>query len=77
MPELTLREQIALRTEADVREAYARMLEDDAEKDTAVRQMAGEVLTDFEVNGDSYGVPGIENIVELLVKRIDFLSITK
>lgn len=71
----TLREDIARRPEADVREHYARHLEDWAETDTFVRKEAAKVLTDFEVNGDSYGVPAIENIVELLVKKIQLLTI--
>lgn len=71
----TLRERIAHHQEADVREHYAKHLEDWAETDTFVRKEALKVLTDFEVNGDSYGVPAIENIVELLVKKIQFLSI--
>lgn len=67
----TLREDIALRPEATVRECYARALEDWAETDSSIRNLAVRVLTDFEVNGDSYGVPTVEDIVELLVKRIE------
>lgn len=35
-----------------------------------MRNIARPVLGDFAVDGDSYGVPGLEDIVEGLVKRL-------
>ncbi len=42
--------------------------------DTQVRKAARRVLSELEVDGDSYGVPMIEDIVELLVKKIEILE---
>ena len=36
-----------------------------------MRKAAHRVLSDFEVEGDSYGVPTIEEIVECLVAKIE------
>ncbi len=69
--DISLREQIAQKPEAQVRELYALTLEDWADTDTKVREVALRVLTDFEVNGDSYGVPCIADIVDTLVKKIE------
>lgn len=44
---------------------------DFAETDTFVRKEALKVLTEKQVNGDSYGIPGIEDIVSLLVSKIE------
>lgn len=41
-----------------------------AETDTYVREKCKDILTDFEINGDSYGVPNIEDIVDKLVEKI-------
>lgn len=56
---------------ANLRKYYCQELEDWAHTDTIVRQCAKRVLSEFEVEGDSYGVPMIEDIVELLVKKIE------
>lgn len=56
---------------ASLRRNYAQALTDWADTDTAVRLAARRVLTEFEVEGDSYGVPMIEDIVEALVARIE------
>lgn len=45
--------------------------EDWAEDDTHVRNATKPFFTDFEINGDSYGVPCITDIVDLMVKRIE------
>lgn len=47
-----------------------RECEDWAETDTQIRNAAKPFLTEFEINGDRNGVPTIEDIVNLLVKRI-------
>lgn len=56
---------------AKLREFYARELEDWADTDTAVRKSARKVLSEFEVEGDSYGVPTIADIVDILVAKIE------
>jgi hypothetical protein len=53
---------------------YKTLLIDTCETDTTVRKFALEVLTDYEVNGDSYGVPAIEDIVALLVEKVKGLK---
>ncbi len=65
-----LEAQIAQRSLAELRLYYRNLLIESSETDTTVRNLASQVLTDFEVNGDSYGVPCIEDIVELLVARV-------
>ncbi len=65
-----LREQLAAE-----REKYRISLavnKDDCETDTNVRNLARPILGDFKVDGDSYGVPGLEDITgELLEKYRD------
>lgn len=68
---MTLDERVAQKPVEELRRAYIQELLHWAETDTAVRASAARVLTDLQVNGDSYGVPMIEDIVELLVKRIE------
>ncbi len=55
----------------ELRRRHALELLDSAHIDVEVRKLASRVLTDFEVNGDSYGVPGVIGIVETLVKKIE------
>ena len=43
---------------------------DDCETDTNVRNLARPILGDFKVDGDSYGVPGLEDITEELIKQL-------
>jgi len=50
-----------------LRRNYETQLRDWAETDTAVRLAARRVLSEAEVEGDSFVVPSIEDIVELLV----------
>lgn len=71
---MTLEEQIKTLPIATVRRNYQLALEDWAHTDTVVRNAARRVLTEFEVDGDTYGVPAIEDIVELLVAKIEVLS---
>lgn len=47
-----------------------------AATDTQVRKTAKRVLSEQEVEGDSSAVPMIEDIVELLVKKIEELEET-
>lgn len=46
-----------------------RMASDWAETDTFIRNVAAPILGREAVDGDSYGVPPVENIVEMLVAR--------
>lgn len=55
----------------DAERRYKVEVQDWAETDTAVRQAALRVLTEFEVNGDSYGVPSVEDIVDKLVAKVE------
>lgn len=55
----------------ELRKAYYDLLVETSETEEEVRKMAKKVLPDLEVYGDSYGVPGIGDIVESLIKRID------
>ena len=66
----TLEESIARIPVDDLRLTYAYLLRDWAEDDMAVRESAKPFLTDFEINGDSYGVPTIVDIVNLLCERL-------
>lgn len=59
---------------ASLRRNYAQALMDWADTDTAVRITARRVLTEFETEGDSYGVPMIEDIVDLLVARLEAVA---
>lgn len=56
-----------------VKEVRAMCL-DWAETDTNVRELASKILDNYSINGDSYGVPGIEDIVEkLMIQTTIFL----
>jgi hypothetical protein len=57
-------------TREELEKKYAMFLLDWAETDTYVREKCKDVLTDFEINGDSYGVPTVEEIVDKLVEKI-------
>jgi len=48
-------------------ETLRAVIRDDCETDTNVRNLARPILGDFAVDGDSYGVPGLEDIVEQLI----------
>ena len=51
-------------------EKLEQFLSDWSETDLQVRVKALEVLSEKEINGDSYGVPAIEDIVDSLVNTI-------
>lgn len=70
MANQTLIDHVNNKSIEELRKLYILLLEDSVDDDTKIRQLAAEVLTDFEINGDSYGVPTIVDIVELLVKKI-------
>lgn len=59
-----------------MRYAIDSMRKDEANTDTAIRDAARKVLPAFDVDGDSYGVPSIEDIVESLVAEIARLRLT-
>ena len=44
-------------------------LAEECEADTDARKAARQVLSEIEVDGDSYGVPPVADIIENLVKR--------
>lgn len=58
----------------DLRRYYCENLRDQADDDTEIRKLAARVLPEFDVEGDSYGVPGITEIVESLVLMIENLK---
>lgn len=47
------------------------VLSDDASTDTHIRTQARKVLSEFDVHGDSYGVPPLEEIVDKLVAKAE------
>lgn len=57
-----------------VRLYYQKCLEDGAETDAEVRRLAKMVLSESAVEGNSYGVPTIEEIVKDLVITIQELN---
>ena len=73
----SLEEIIKSRPIPSLRKSFLLMLTDWAETDTQVRKTARRVLSELEVEGDSMIVPMIEDIVELLVKRIEKQGETK
>ena len=52
------------------KEMLFQLISDVLETDIAIREMARTVLSEEEVYGDDYGVPALEDIVELLVDKI-------
>jgi hypothetical protein len=54
-----------------VEESFKHLLQDTSDTDTYIRERVKGILTDFEINGDSYGVPTIEDIVDLLCEKIE------
>lgn len=55
----------------DLEHYYIDHLELTEQTDTYIRERVKDILTDFEINGDSYGVPAIEDIVDLLCEKIE------
>lgn len=62
---------------ASLEERLRENAKDWAITDASIRNTAMRVLSDFEVRGDSHGVPPVEDIVELLVDRISILTTEK
>ena len=56
---------------SDLEHYYIYHLELTAQTDNYVRERVKNILTDFEINGDSYGVPTIEDVVDSLCKRVE------
>ena len=54
---------------AELENMYASFLLDSAETDTYIREKCAGILNDFEINGDSYGVPAIEDLFDKLVEK--------
>jgi hypothetical protein len=63
-----LKDRRAERAEARAKN-LDRIVRDDCEADTSVREIARPLLGDREVDGDSYGVPPLEEITRALVVR--------
>lgn len=51
-------------------EKYKILLNDMCEFEREAREIAGQVLTELECQGDSWGVPTIADVVETLVNKI-------
>ena len=56
---------------SDLEHYYIHHLDLTEHTDTYIRDRVKGILTDFEINGDSYGVPTIEDIVDLLCEKIE------
>lgn len=54
----------------DLVKLIARRLEDDCSTDFYIRDRVRGILTDFEIYGDNYGVPTLEDIVDSLCNRL-------
>lgn len=61
----------------DLRRYYCENLRDQSNDDFLIRKLAARVLPEIDVEGDSYGVPGITEIVEKLVLMIEQLELEK
>jgi len=64
-------ESIKKHPREDLEKYYVQLLVDSSDTDTYIRERVKGILTDFEINGDSYGVPTIEDIVDLLCEKIE------
>ena len=61
------------RLEAEV-EHYKQIIQTDCEYEKEIRILALKVLTDKQINGDSYGVPTLPDIMELVVAEVERLK---
>lgn len=74
--EVVVRYSFARQLEQELEEAKTKasnleqILRDECEDENKSKELAKKVLTEFQVEGDSNGVPSISDIVELLVDRI-------
>ena len=59
--------------EAEV-EHYKQIIQTDCEYEKEIRILALKVLTDKQINGDSYGVPTLPDIMELVVAEVERLN---
>lgn len=58
-----------------LKEQREELIKDMAYDDTEIRNLASKVLTEYEVSGDSYGVPSILDIIETLIKQREALML--
>lgn len=65
-----LEENIARMSLEELRVAYRNELLDWAETDTYVKEIAARVLSPKEIDGDGYAFQSVEDIVDILVKRM-------
>lgn len=54
----------------ELRKAYANALTDWAETDTYVKNAVSGLLTEEEINGDGYAFQSVEDIVDILVAKL-------
>ena len=54
----------------ELKKMFDSVIADICEDDTSIRKECEKVFTDYEVYGDSYGVPPITDLVEKLVKEL-------
>jgi hypothetical protein len=54
----------------DLVKTMATRLEDGCSTDCYIRDRVRGILTDFEIDGDNYGVPTLEDIVDSLCERL-------
>jgi hypothetical protein len=54
----------------EMAKAYASWLDSYTDSDTYIRDRVRGILTDFEIDGDNYGVPTLEDIVNSLCERL-------
>ncbi len=77
LPQFTVTPNMEAATPVEIHPAGSRALmhtlselnKDACETDTEIRELCKSVLTEHEVEGDSFGVPPLFNVVELLVSR--------
>lgn len=66
----SLEDMVAAKPVEDLRKHYVMMLRDTCDDDTQIRELARPILGDKGVDGDSYCVPPITDIVEELTRRL-------
>lgn len=73
----TLAESLEKMPPERLREHLATVLSDAADADTRIRALCKQVLPEAAVDGDSYGVPHLVDLVETLVNLVAALRAKK
>ena len=55
---------------AKLEDSYVFLLMDCSDTDIQIEELCRGILTDAQIEGDSYGVPGSVGLVEMLVEKI-------